>query len=163
MLNEINQVGSWWYYFMAPDQTTTLAAGQTYSHTFAGPIVGSVKHTQTGTSVTIYWSANDTEGHEITGIALGNLTYTPMPLVPSLLNNVITLVGQTTNEYPLISLYSKPSTLITSEYITWSQKPATATVPTGVTVYYAELEFVSGPYGNPLTKMYVTTIVEVHK
>lgn len=169
MLNEIDQFGSWWYYFMAPDQTATLKAGQTYSYTFAGPIKGSVKHTQIGTSVTISWSANDTEGHQITGITLSEVgwlasfSYTPVPIVPSLLNNVLTLVGQTSNMYPLISLYSKSCTLINSGYVTWNQKPATATVPAGVTVSYAELDFISGPYGNPYAKMYVTTIVECHK
>jgi hypothetical protein len=169
MLNEIDQFGSWWYYFMAPDQMATLKAGQTYRYTFAGPIQGYVKHTQTGTSVTVYWNATDAEGHQITGITLSEVgwlsatSYQPVPIVPSLLNNILTLVGQTSNEYPLISLYNKYGALINSGYITWSQKPATATVQTGVTVSYAELDFISGPYGNPWAKMYVTTIVESHR
>jgi hypothetical protein len=166
MLNEIDQFGSWWYYFMAPDQTATLKARQVYSYKFAGQIQGSIKHTQTGTSVKIDWTANDGYGHQITGIDLTEASWlttgtdVPVPLVPSMLNDVLTLVGQTSNYYPLIALYDRRCKLITSGYITWDQKPAYATVPTGVTVYSAELDFVSGPYGNPYARMYVTVITE---
>lgn len=168
MLNEIDPFGSWWYYFMAPDQKATLTAGKTYSYMFAGPIQGYVKHTQTGTSVKIDWDANDNYGHQITGISVeevswlssGTTSYIPVPITPSMLNDVIVLVGQTTSYYPLIALYDKRGTLVTSGYVTWDQKPAYATVPTGVTVCYAELDFVSGPYGNPNIRMYVTVICE---
>jgi hypothetical protein len=168
MLNVIDQFGSWWYYFMAPDQKATLTAGKTYSYNFAGQIQGYVKHTQTGTSVNIVWNATDGYGHQITGITLkeaswlstGSLGNVVVPIQPSMLNDVLTLPGQTSNYYPLIALYDGKCRLITSGYITWDQKPAYATVPTGVTVKYAELDFVSGPYGNPYARMYTTVITE---
>jgi subtilisin family serine protease len=168
MLNEIDQFGSWWYYFMAPDQVTSLKAKQTYSYKFAGPIQGFVKHSQTGTSVRIDWNANDSSGHQITGISLeetnwlttGTTTYIPVPVQPSMLTDVKTLVGQTTNYYPLVVLYDKYQNMISSGYITWDQKPAYTTVASGVTVSYAELDFESGRYGNPWVRMYVTVFVE---
>jgi hypothetical protein len=168
MLNEIDQFGSWWYYFMAPDQVTTLSAKQTFSYKFAGPIQGFITHNQTGTSVRIDWNANDSTSHQITGISLqetswltsGTTSYIPVPVQPSMLQDVTTLVGQTTNYYPLVVLYDKYGKMISSGYITWGQKPAYTTVPSGVTVDYTELDFVSGRYGNPYVNMYVTAFIE---
>jgi hypothetical protein len=170
MLNEIDQFGSWWYYFMAPDQKATLTAGQTYSYQFAGPIQGYVKHTQTGTSVKIDWDVNDNYGHQITGISVeevswlssGTTSYIPVPIKPSMLEDVEVLVGESINYYPLITLYDAKKNIIVSGYVQWYEKPAYTSVAKGVTVSYAELDFVSGPYGNPNTKMYVTVIVESH-
>jgi hypothetical protein len=170
MLNEIDQFGSWWYYFMAADQKASLTAGQIYSYLFAGPIQGYVKHTQTGTSVKIDWDVNDNYGHDITGISekevswlsSGTTAYIPVAITPSMLDDVMTQVGQSVNYYPLIGLYNAKKMLILSGYVQWYEKPAYTKVPSGVTVYYAELDFVSGPYGNPNTKMYVTVIVEPH-
>jgi hypothetical protein len=166
MLNIIDPYGSWWYYFMAPDRIATLKGGQTYSYYFAGPIQGYVTHTQTDSSVTIDWNVWDNYGHQITGISLkevswlstGTTSYVPVPIKPLMQKDVEILVGQSINYYPLITLYGAKKSIIVSGYVQWYEKPAYTTVTKPVA--YAELSFMSGPYGNPTARMYVTVITE---
>ena len=166
MLNIIDPYGSWWYYFMAPDRIATLEGGQTYSYSFAGPIQGYVKHTQTDSTVKINWNIWDNYGHQITGVSLkevswlstGTTSYIPVPIKPSLAEDVEILVGQSINYYPLITLYDAKKNIIVSGYVQWYEKPAYTTVTKPVA--YAILSFMSGPYGNPNARMYVTVITE---
>jgi hypothetical protein len=166
MLNIIDPYGSWWYYFMAPDRIATLTGGQTYSYYFAGPIQGYVKHTQTDSKVKIDWNVWDNYGHQITGISLkevswlstGTTSYIPVPIKPSFAEDVEILVGQSINYYPLITLYDAKKNIIVSGYVQWYEKPAYTTVTKPVA--YAILSFMSGPYGNPNARMYVTVITE---
>jgi hypothetical protein len=166
MLNIIDPYGSWWYYFMAPDRIATLTGGQTYSYSFAGPIQGYVKSSQTGSSVKIDWNVWDSYGHQITGISLeevswlssGTTSYIPVPIKPSMLEDVVAQVGESINYYPLITIYDAKRNIIASGYVQWYEKPAYTTVTKPVA--YAILSFMSGPYGNPNARMYITVITE---
>lgn len=164
MLNMIDPYGSWWYYFMAPDRIATLNPGQTYSYQFAGSIQGYIKYTQTGPSVTVQWNATDNYGHQITGISLdevswlssGTTSYTPVAIEPSMLEDVEAQVGESITYYPLIILYGAKKNIIVSGYVEWNEK--TVQVTTTKLVESAVLSFMSGPYGNPHARMYVTVI-----
>ncbi|HKZ94795.1 MAG TPA: S8 family serine peptidase [Candidatus Bathyarchaeia archaeon] len=166
MLNQIDAFGSWWYYFMQPDRVAMLTAGQTYTYSFAGAITGYIKHTQTESLVKLDWNVWDSYGHQITGISLdevswlskGTTLYTPVSIKPSMLDDVVAEAGQSVNYWPVIVLYDTKKKMILSGYVQWYEKSAHTS--TTKAVYYAELSFVSGPYGNPNTKMAVTVIVE---
>ncbi len=165
-LNIIDAFGSWWYYFMAPDRVAAIAGGQTYEYSFAGSIQGYIMHTQTGNDVTINWYVNDGFGHQITGIdceqvswlTSGTRSYLPALLKPGMLEDLMTEVGETIDYYPLIALYTNKKGMITSGYCEWYEK--TMTINVNQPVSYAQLNFMSGPYGNPNAKMYVTVITE---
>jgi len=166
MLNIVDPFGSWWYYFMAADRIAALAGGQKYIYGFAGNMQGYVDSVQTGSDVTIYWTANDGYGHQITGIdceevdwlASGTTEYMPVPIKPDILGDIETQVGETIDYYPLMVLYDAKKNIIESGYSQWYAKPCYTS--TTKTVYYAQLNFVSGPYGNPNAKIYVTVITE---
>jgi hypothetical protein len=166
MLNLIDPYGSWWYYFMAPDRMAMLTGGQTYEYSFGGSIQAYVEHTQVNESVTIDWNAWDNFGHQITGIShdevswlgSGTSTYMPVPIEPSMQEDVEALVGQSINYYPLITLYDKKKNILASGYVEWWQKPAYTTLTKNVD--FAVLSFVAGPYGNPNARMYVYLVKE---
>lgn len=166
MLNVIDPYGSWWYYFMAPDRIATLSAGQTYGYKFAGPIQGFIQSAQDGTTIKIDWTATDNYGHQITGItqeevdwlSAGSSEYIPVPIEPAMLEDIEIQVAETVEYYPLIILYSKTKKMIESGYVQWLEKPAYATVEQPKVS--TQLSFMSGPYGNPNAKMYVTVIKE---
>jgi len=165
-LNIVDPFGSWWYYFMAPDRIAALVGGQKYTYGFAGAIQGYVDSTQTDSNVKIEWTATDGYGHQITGIdceevswlSSGTIEYRPVQIKPGMLGDIETLVGETIDYYPLMVLYDAKKNIIMSGYLQWYEKPCYTT--TTKLVYYAQLNFVSGPYGNPNAKMYVTVITE---
>jgi len=164
MLNIIDPYGSWWYYFMYPDRIATLSGGKKYEYQFAGQIQGSIDSTQNGQNVQIDWTATDGFGHQITGISVdeanwltsGTTTYVPVPIEPSMLQDVEVLVGETVDYYPLLTLYDSKKNIIASGYVEWDEKHVQTTVTK--TVASEVLSFVSGPYGNPNARMYVTVI-----
>jgi len=166
MLNIIDPYGSWWYYFMNPNRIATLTGGETYKYSFAGPIQGYIEHKQKDEAVTIEWNVWDNYGHEITGITLeevnwlttGTMNYAPVPIQPAILEDIETLVGETIEYYPLITLYDKNKNILISGYVRWYEKTVYLEMPEQVA--YAVLSFMSGPYGNPNARMYVTVITE---
>ena len=166
MLNIIDPYGSWWYYFMNPNRIAALTGGKTYKYSFAGPIQGYIEHKQKGEVVTIEWNVWDNYGHEITGITLeevnwltsGTMNYVPVPIQPAMLEDIETLVGETIEYYPLITLYDKNKNILISGYVQWYEKTVHLEMPQRVA--YAVLSFMSGPYGNPNARMYVTVITE---
>jgi hypothetical protein len=166
MLNIIDPFGSWWYYFMSPDRMAVVNAGDTYEYSYGGSIQGFVEHTQIDDQVIINWDARDNFGHQITGIALeevswltaGTLDYVPVPIKPSFYDDVTIQVGETINYYPLITLYDKKKNILASGYVQWYEKPAQIMLEKNVE--FAVLSFVAGPYYNPNAKMSVYVVKE---
>jgi len=166
-LNIEDQWGLWTYYFMNPNREVTLCGGQTYKYTFAGPIKGYIKFTQTGDQITIKWDATDNYGHQITGIHLDEVGWltsssseTSITIKPGLLDDIQTQVAASSDYYPLIALYAGPDfkNVIVSGYVQWNEKTVTITVTKNVA--HAHLKFVAGPYGNPNDRMYVVVIAD---
>ncbi len=149
---------------MAPDRVTDLSGGQKYIYSFGGPIQGYISVEQSSEQVAISWNAEDNYGHQITGISAmevswmgaGTETYVPIAIAPTLLDEIEAQVGGTVTHYPLIALYGKSGDMLTSGYVQWYQKLVYVNV--GDIVKAAELSFMSGPYGDPNSKMAMTVI-----
>jgi len=86
------------------------------------------------------------------------MNYAPVPIQPAMLEDIETLVGETIEYYPLITLYDKNKNILISGYVQWYEK--TVSLEMSQRVAYAVLSFMSGPYGNPNARMYVTVITE---
>jgi subtilisin family serine protease len=117
--------------YTAAVRTLDLTSVSDLTIAFGGPLEARVSSTQTGTAATVSWTVQDAYGNALAQVASESTGF---------------LAAAETVQYPFLTLWNDSGALLVGGYVTWTQNPASVTVPDGETVAFEQLDLDTGPY-----------------